>query len=299
MNTRTALVLGLLITGSVSFEAPHAMALLTPGPLDVSSAPNTQTAPAVAWSPVCNSYLVVWQDKRNNLDDDIFGAYVNNDGTAILGTFNLTAARAGNQRLPSVAWQPNRKFLVVWEDDVAGNRDIYGREIDCIKTLGPIGAIASDPSDQKAPDVACVYGKCWVVWEDLRGGTLDIYGQRVEPGMVFDGVNTRISAVAAPGAQNAAAIAANDRPDAGCSLYSWMSTWSDARNLATTGLNIWDQQLADLGVCGGNLPVYEGTADQYSPDIAHGNGALPADDATTWTFGKVRRGASPLSVRLV
>lgn len=282
MNARTVLAFGSLIAGLIATGSQIGIAAVTPAPLTVASAANTQTAPAVAWGsldPPCDKYLVVWQDKRNGVDDDIWAAYVNSDGTARLGTFNLTAGRAGNQRLPSVAWQPNRKFLVVWEGDEAGNADIYGREVDCKKRLGEVGAIASGPAAQKAPDVACVYGKCWVVWEDLTGGTLDIYGQRIAPGMVFDGANTLISDAGAADAQSAAAIAANDRPDAGCSLYSWMATWTDARDLALTGLDIWDQQLGDLGVCGGNASVYDGAAHQGNPDIAHGNGALPADDA--------------------
>ena len=238
--------------------------------LTLTNAADVQGLPAVAWSPACDRFLVVWQDRRNGVDDDIWGRYVSGAGDeAASAEFNLTPNRAGNQRAPAVAYQPVfNQFIVVWMDDQAGNWDIYGQYFDCYKMpTSDLIAISTTPASQQYPDVACRYDIAWVVWHDLRKNNSDIYGQRVDPLGLLLGNN--IAVPGAPSEQTYPAIAANP-DDTGCTLESFMVTWRDFRNGDASSLDIYDQQLTDVGLCGLNQPVYTGGRAQAFPDLDYG-----------------------------
>ena len=237
--------------------------------LTLSNAADVQGLPAVAWNE-CDRFLVVWQDRRNGVDDDIWGRYVSGTGEALAtGEFNLTPNRAGNQRAPSVAYQPrSNRFIVVWMDDQAGNWDIYGQYFDCNKMpTSELIAISTTPESQQYPDVACRYGLSWVVWHDFRKNNWDIYGQRVDPVGGLLGNNIPVSMPASE--QTYPAIAANP-DDTGCTLMSFLATWRDFRNNGASSLDIYDQQLSDIGLCGPNQAVYTGVRAQSYPDLDYG-----------------------------
>ena len=185
-----------LMTGAATPRSePPPMAVLD-DVLTLSNAADVQGLPAVAWNPGCDRFLVVWQDRRNGVDDDIWGRYVSGDGDApASGEFNLTPNRAGNQRAPAVAYQPVfNQFIVVWMDDQAGNWDIYGQYFDCYKMpTSDLIAISTTPASQQYPDVACRYDIAWVVWHDFRKSNSDIYGQRLDPLGVLLGNNIPVS----------------------------------------------------------------------------------------------------------
>src|SRR5262249_44673320 len=163
-------------------------------------------------------------DRRNGVDDDIWGRYVSGTGEAISsGEFNLTPGRAGNQRAPAVAYHEGYGFIVVWMDDQAGNWDIYGRYFDCAKPpVTPLIAISTTPEPQQYPDVTARYNEAWVVWQDQRNGSWDIYGQRVTFPLPPVDPNVFISNNGAD--QSYPAIAANPN-DNGCTLQSFLVTW--------------------------------------------------------------------------
>jgi hypothetical protein len=238
--------------------------------LTLSNAADVQGLPAVAWNPGCDRFLVVWQDRRNGVDDDIWGRYVSGTGEAVAtGEFNLTPNRTGNQRAPAVAYQPAfNQFIVVWMDDHAGNWDIYGQYFDCYKMhTSDLIAISTTTASQQYPDVACRYDLAWVVWHDPRKGNSDIYGQRVDPLGGLLGNNVPVSGAASE--QTYPAIVANPE-DTGCNALSFMVTWRDFRNGNASSLDIYDQQLDDVGVCGLNQYVYTGVRAQAFPDLDYG-----------------------------
>jgi hypothetical protein len=288
----TLLVAGLTL-GSIDPQAkplPTSTMLDLGDVLTISSAADVQGLPAVAWNPRCDVFLVVWQDRRNGVDDDIWGRYVSGTGEALAtGEFNLTRGRAGHQRAPAVAYQPAfGRFIVVWMDDTAGNWDISGQYFDCQKQpTSDLIAICTKAGSQQYPDVACRYGLSWVVWQDRRNGNWDIYGQRVDPDGDLLGDNMFVSNQAND--QTYAAIAANPE-DTGCTLMSFLVTWRDFRNLAASSLDIYDQQLSDGGRCAPNRAVYTEIRAQTFPDLDYGTEddhylVVWQDDragATTW-----------------
>src|SRR5207247_3482662 len=99
------------------------------------------------------------------------------------------------------AWH-GASYLVVWEDDSAGEWDVLGARV------GPSGEIldpspiliSTAPGDQRSPAVAWSGAEYLVVWSDGRCGSdlcRDVYGARVSPaGSVLDPSGIPISTAA-------------------------------------------------------------------------------------------------------
>ncbi|MDD2921723.1 MAG: hypothetical protein PHQ36_05490 [Anaerolineales bacterium] len=240
----------------------------------------TPSNPDIAWGPACGKFLVVYDRKVSNTDYNIWGRYINSDGSPYLAPFRITSA-ATKQANPAVAWnQAGGNYMVAWEDFSAGHWQIYAQRWGC-KKLGIGGAVALAPAavdttQRLNPDVACGYFTditrrgCWVVWEDLRNLNLswDIYGQWVSHlGVPAGGGNIRISLNAS--SQRYPAITQNPE-STGCKENSFMVAWTDARNTAVSGFDIYSQQLDNIGRCGLNLPVTRNAGNQMYPDLAYG-----------------------------
>ena len=75
--------------------------VLDPGGIDICSAPEQQSAPAVAFDGT--SYLVVWQDHRPGSFFDIYGKRVSTTG-ALLDNLDIAISTAANHQIsPAVA----------------------------------------------------------------------------------------------------------------------------------------------------------------------------------------------------
>ncbi|MFI5293916.1 MAG: putative Ig domain-containing protein [Thermodesulfovibrionales bacterium] len=116
--------------------------------LQITSDPNDQTQPNVAYDTVNKRYLVVWTDYRNVntscsgtalCGTDIFGKFCTGSGTGTDTTMtcgseflisNITGGPVpGNQSQPKVAFNSqNQNYLVVWTDSRSGaNGQIFGQ----------------------------------------------------------------------------------------------------------------------------------------------------------------------------
>ncbi len=154
-----------------------------------------------AYDPNHDDYLVVWEDQRNNpIDTDIYGQFVDGDGTLIGENF-VVCNSTGNQWWPRLDFDPvNNRFLVVFEDNRNGDDqgDIRGVFIDSDGNF--VNAPTSDLDDHtfgictESHDIyTCSVAFNYleevylVVWGDSRaeGETqgelwgVDIYGQLV------------------------------------------------------------------------------------------------------------------------
>jgi len=158
----------------------------------ISTAPDHQTAPAVASSSAFTGYLVVFPDNRT---EDISGQRALSSGYLMGSTFAISAP-LGQQKQPVVAYNSqDPEFLVVWHDERASNWDIYGQRVDLDGALlGDTFAICSNASGQLFPDVTYNLdtNQYLVVWEDRRADA-DIYGQRVNAGGSLDGAEIQIA----------------------------------------------------------------------------------------------------------
>ena len=110
----------------------------------------------------------------------------------------------------------------MWQDDRAGNKDIYGKRVDSKgKVLVGDGlAICTDKGTQEQPRVASTGKQFVVLWQDKRGTTYDIYGARLSPtGTLIGAGNLAIST--ASGHQSSPAVA--------CGAAECFAVWQDLR----------------------------------------------------------------------
>ena len=157
--------------------------------IEICSAYGTQTNPTLACDGT--NCLVVWEDRRSLVNENIFGARVDQSGT-VLDTSGLAICIA-----PHFGWYgavafDGSNYLVVWEDFRSGfDLDIYGARVDeSGVVLDPSGIlICTAPDRQSCPSVAFDGTNYLVVWADERAGVMsgDIYGARVSlSGTVLD-----------------------------------------------------------------------------------------------------------------
>jgi hypothetical protein len=139
--------------------------VLDPTGLAISSAADSQAAPAVAsWS---EQFLVAWQDLRSGTDYDIYGAGVGPNGTVAQPAGFPISTAAGDQTEPDLAVRYH--FLVAWRDRRSGtNYDLYGTRV------SPAGAVqepagfpvAASARDEGAPTVTGGAGATWRIGYD-------------------------------------------------------------------------------------------------------------------------------------
>mgnify|MGYP005843481367 CR=1 FL=1 len=206
-----------------------------------------QEAPAIA--RYADGYLVVWQDKRNKTDYDIYGMFLDVNGNPVSGE-SFLISKVGNgfgapndQLLPAVSYN-GTNFLVVWTDyrESLQFAHIYGTRVTTTGQLldGDGMAISGTgtSSYESAPAIATT-GTYWeVVWE--RNG-VDIYG-------------VRITSTGSIGTKTALAARADN--EVAPSIY-WNGTyyllvWEDYRNAESTGIDIYGCLVTSAGTKSGS-----------------------------------------------
>jgi hypothetical protein len=153
----------------------------------LGSAQGTQTTPSIAFDGT--NFLVVWEDKRINTNNDIFGARVSPQG-GILDPIGIPISTSQSvQSNVNVAWG-GQNYLVVWQDWKDGNWTVYGARVDQDgNVLDPDGFfIAGGLEWAVYPAVASDGTNFFVVWSQYKSEvSYDIYGTRVTPdGEVLD-----------------------------------------------------------------------------------------------------------------
>ncbi len=122
------------------------------------------------------SLYVVWQDNRRG-NWDIY-ASVSSDGVEWSNERRITDSN-DNQINPDIAvdnQSPNRAYAV-WQDDGAGNYDIYITSSNNGFITETTSRITSNNTNQTEPAIAVGPGNVvYVVWIDYRNGRTDIYG---------------------------------------------------------------------------------------------------------------------------
>lgn len=90
--------------------------------LSVSSAPDNQLNPQVIYLADKQLYFTVWEDyrNRNTFGADIYGQFINPDGTLCSSPFAIVTAPV-NQTVPQVAYRQDKagvdsKLVVTWQD---------------------------------------------------------------------------------------------------------------------------------------------------------------------------------------
>jgi len=124
--------------------------VLDPDGFIVSATAGDEEQPAAASDG--NNFLVVWADSRN-ANRDIYGARVTGSG-AVLDTAGIEICSAlGAQDCPAVEYD-GTNFLVVWQDQRDGDRDIYGARVTSQGTILDTFTVTAQQGYQVNPVLA-------------------------------------------------------------------------------------------------------------------------------------------------
>jgi len=208
---------------SASGTIPGAAFVITPTAGDQQSA-------VVAYDPVADQYFVVFMDfVLNPLESDLYGQFVAYDG-GLVGSDFAVNGDSGNQDFPTTIYNDMQDvFIVAWEDDQLGDRDITAQIIEPNGTLsGQPFILSPDWTEQQNCDLA--YNDSWgeylAVWEDGRLGGNDIFSQSLTSNSFFVGGNIVINDYAVTSIQPAACANGVDR--------EFFTTWT---SMASAGHN--------------------------------------------------------------
>jgi len=118
----------------------------------ISESTNDQRNPSVAYDSASRQFLVAWSDNRSGWSFDIYGRFLDAEGTPIGSAFIISDA-TGDQGNPVAVFDGvNRRFLVAWEDSRSGPRDIYARYVGADGSpSGGDFVVSSAPYDQVSP----------------------------------------------------------------------------------------------------------------------------------------------------
>jgi hypothetical protein len=242
----------------------------------ISDAAGNQTQSSVSYDSVLGQFLVVWEDTRNSgtTNEDIYGQLISAGGRLADENFPISTF-LGIQGDPSVAFDNvNQAFLVVWREGRnlgTTGEDIYGQRISSDGSLlGGDLPICNASGGQAEPVVSfdSVNHRFLVAWRDDRNlGTTgtDVYGQWANVDGSPSGENFAISD--ALGNQVSPAISYDPLH------WQFLVVWSDGRDAATTGEDIYGQRVSIYGVLLGtssnvNFVVSDASADQGRPSTA-------------------------------
>jgi len=248
-------------SASAAIDAEGDILLLDDSGKAVSSSAGDQLWARAAWNG--EAYLVVWQDARSAVDNDIYAARVDASGLVVDPEGIAISASAGNQERPDVVWN-GTGWLVVWHDFRAGETaDIYAARVDTNGSLIDADGIVVSNAEfsQMHPRVSWNGTNHFVVWDDGRNGVdSDILGARVElNGSVLDASGITISKEA----NNQAT------PAVSWGGTNFLVVWADFRGGSGTSSDIFGARVNSSGALQDNRGVsISGSSDnQSTPDV--------------------------------
>lgn len=129
--------------------------------------------------------IIVWQDDRNGLDNDIYAQNVDKAGNikwAVNGT--IICNESGTQNNPKIESINNGSAVIAWPDKRSGNYDVYAQLVDLsgIVQWTTNGVVISNAAyNQSAVDMTASSTGIFITWKDSRNNSLytDIYAQYV------------------------------------------------------------------------------------------------------------------------
>ena len=158
----------------------------TTGGVSICALAHTQSTPKIQMDGAGGA-LLVWQDKRNNVDYDIYAQRINAAGVvqwAASGVFVVSVANTqGYEKLKS---DGQGGAYIVWQDkrnSALKNYDIYAQYVNAAGAMqwavnGVL--VCGYDSTQKAIDIVTykVNGAI-ITWQDKRNGEYDVYAQKI------------------------------------------------------------------------------------------------------------------------
>jgi len=161
------------------------------GEFGIAGWPDVEQRPAVAACEAADQYFVAWQSLQDGTHFDIYGRFVNGDGT--VADVKHVRGTSVDETLPDIVCGSGEdQYLVVWQQqysNLSGPYGVWGRVLDTNKTQGTIFGIVAGYASYSRTNPALAAGRpnYLVIWEHDRHGTSyqDIHGRLVTLHAVF------------------------------------------------------------------------------------------------------------------
>lgn len=129
--------------------------------------------------------VIVWQDKRNLLDYDVYAQRINSAGV-VQWTANgvVICNEAGTQNNPKIDGDGAGNFLIAWQDKRnIVDYNIYAQAVNqsgVVQWAANGVAVCSESGNQSSIDLVSDASVTFIVWKDFRNGTdNNIYAQKI------------------------------------------------------------------------------------------------------------------------
>jgi hypothetical protein len=230
--------------------------------ISICAASNTQLNPKIE-TDAAGGAIIVWQDKRSNVDYDIYAQRVNANGVVQWTVDGVAITLATNtQSNPRIEPDGNGGAVIGWTDKRnATDNNIYAQ---CINSVGITqwatggNSVCVAAGSQSALDIKYL-GSTGILftWKDARTATLSIYAQLLAPGGL--GQLTTNGVLISNGSFKANNPNVISDKQNGCII-----AWQDS---SSTGWNIRSQRLDASGAVlwqSGGVTVSDATDDQIN-----------------------------------
>jgi hypothetical protein len=211
--------------------------------------------------------ILIWTDKRNGSDTDLYGQRLDNTGNPLWTTNGMPVTTAtGNQSSHAIIADGMGGTFIVWQDYRNGfsNTDIYAQHISSsgIQTWTTDGkAVVSQNENQYNPVIDTSSNKIIITWDDSRSSANDIYAQALD----FSG-NPLWTADGIPVSQ-ADGMQFNSRivhDGSGGVIICWADYRSSydiyAQHIDENGTILWTAN---------GIAVNQSSGDQYAPEMVY------------------------------
>ncbi len=228
---------------------------------------NNQILPDVAVDSANHFVYICWSDDSNGNQDSFLVKLNSDNGNDLWGGAKKIDAGVGNadQQLPRLALGVNGDIPIVWQDNRAGNNDIYiiryrqDKNIRWgeLKVNTDVGA-----TEQIAPVIAVDSGdNSYIAWTDERNGNQDVYLTKFDlTGNRLWASDLQVTSATSSQREPTVAIDSNDN------VYL---AWTDERN---GNQDVYAQSFTSTGTArwAADLMVNDlaSSSNQYNPSIA-------------------------------
>lgn len=176
------------------------------GGTSLCSSPDAQINPRIETDGTGGA-IVVWQDKRNGLDYDIYAQRIDALGVVQWAANGIVLCNsAGTQSNPKIESDGSAGAVIAWQDKRNGlDYNVYAQRVNSagqIQWTANGVAVCTAAASQSAVDITtdAINGTI-LTWKDLRSGNYDVYAQKIDPAGVMQWAANGIAIGISPGAQ--------------------------------------------------------------------------------------------------
>ncbi|MES2286172.1 MAG: T9SS type A sorting domain-containing protein [Bacteroidota bacterium] len=202
------------------------------GALAICSAQGAQVDPKIDPDSASGGAYIVWVDKRNLVDYDIYAQKVDENGTILWANDGVVVSdAAGNQSAQDILSSGNSTngLIVTWKDIRSGNYDIYAQKLSSAgvrQWTNNDAPICTSTNDQLNPNILNDNaGGAIIVWQDAAGLDTDIKSQRINGNGIIQWALNGVIVTNAIGNQSSPKNVSDGN---GGAIYAWQDRRDDA-----------------------------------------------------------------------